>query len=194
MKEIEVLVMINENDSISVLKKIESKTKYVAQKKVEDTYFYDPKRKNLQPDDMLSIYECFRLRKKGDKNYLTYKIDNFDENNKWLYSDEHETEIESYDEAKNIILKLGLRELVLVDMTKYYFETEDYTIALELVKNLGAFLEVESKKFDMKKNEVINERKRIEEFIKSLDVTTTPDLGIGKPELLIRKNGWKAEV
>lgn len=191
MNEVEVLVMIKENKAKEVLAKLKAIAGYISQTKVEDVYFYDPKRKNLQPDKDLAIYECFRLRKKGEKNYMTYKVDKFDDNNKWLYSDENEIEVDNYATAKEIILRLGLKELVIVDMTKYYFETELYTIALEIVKNLGAFLEVESKKFDVTVADIANKRKEIECFIKSLDVDASPDLGIGKPELLLKKINWK---
>lgn len=190
MKEIEVLVMIKSYDMETVLNKIQSMAKYISQQHVLDVYYYDPLRTNLQPDKNLAIYECFRLRQKEAKNYVTYKVDKFDSSGKWLYSDESETEVVSYDNMTKIIAALGLKKLVVVDMVKYYFETREYTIAFELVENLGAFLEVESKNTNIKDNEIEAERKKIQEFINSLGVETTPDLGIGKPELLLKKLGW----
>lgn len=63
MKEIEILVSVND-DQEKVLAKL-SKYSYVGQKRMIDTYFYDPVRDNLKPDDeTLEITECFRTREK----------------------------------------------------------------------------------------------------------------------------------
>lgn len=192
MKEVEILVRLEETDMNKAKTKLEKLAHFKKEKKVVDTYYFDPLRNNLKPDNNFAIYECFRLRNSDGKTYVTYKVDNFDDNGKWLYSDESETLVESMDEMKNIITNLGLQELVVVDMTKYYYETEEYTIALECVKNLGAFLEVENKKGDIPDEHILQEKAKIEQFIASLGVATSPDLGIGKPELLLKKmNGVK---
>lgn len=192
MKEVEILVRLEETDMNMAKTKLETLAHFKKEKKVVDTYYFDPLRNNLKPDKDFAIYECFRLRYSDGNTYVTYKVDNFDDNGKWLYSDESETLVESKDEMKNIITNLGLQELVVVDMTKYYYETEEYTIALECVKNLGAFLEVENKKGDIPDEHILQEKAKIEQFIASLGVATSPDLGIGKPELLLKKmNGVK---
>lgn len=192
MKEIEILVRIDEKDRKKAMDKLNKIATFQKEKKVVDTYFFDPLRESLKPDKDWAIYECFRLRDSNGKIYVTYKVDNFDEQGKWLYSNESETMVESKEAMQQIITNLGLQELVVVDMTKYYFETTDYTIALECVKNLGAFLEVESKRENTPESEVLAEKAKIEKFIKSIGVKTSPDLGIGKPELLLKKmNGIK---
>lgn len=43
----------------------------------------------------MQIDKRLRLRMKNEIRTLTYKVDKFDENGKWLYSDEYETEIEN---------------------------------------------------------------------------------------------------
>ena len=83
MKEIEILVELHSD--INQAKKIMSKFKNNGVKRTIDTYYYDPMRKNLKPNDKLQIDECFRLREQNNKTYLTYKIDKFDDNNIWLY-------------------------------------------------------------------------------------------------------------
>ena len=108
--------------------------------------------------------ECFRLRKKGDKSFVAYKIDFF-EGKKWTHSDEHETEIANFEVFEKIVSHLGLKELVRVDNEKQIFETANFEIVLEDVKNLGLFLEVENMNLKGNPNSI---RAKIMEFIKAL--------------------------
>lgn len=187
MKEVEVLVMIQSENFQDIRNKILNVARYVSKNTVFDTYYFDPLRNNLKPDDNLSLYECFRLRKKDDKTYLTYKIDRFDESGKWLYSDENESLVSKPNEISKIISNLGLKELVVVDMIKEYYENEDYTIAIEYVKNLGAFLEIESKKKFESLEEIKEEKQKIKSFIAAFGFDVSCDVGIGKPEMLLKK-------
>ena len=187
MKEVEILVMILTEDFNKVREQLSKVSSYIDSKSVKDTYFYDPLRKNLQPDENLAIYECFRVREKENTNYLTYKVDNFDENGKWLYSDEHETIIDNAKIVFDIITKLGLKELVVVDMIKEKYENDEYIITIEYVKNLGVFLEVENKLQLENEEEIVKKKGEIQSFIDSLGFETSEDVGIGKPELLLKK-------
>ncbi|MFA7662328.1 MAG: hypothetical protein WCX88_00215, partial [Patescibacteria group bacterium] len=76
MKEVEILVKLND-DFESAKTKLD-KLNFQGTKKTLDVYFYDPKRNNLKPNEDFALKECFRLRSKNDKNYITYKIDHFD--------------------------------------------------------------------------------------------------------------------
>lgn len=180
MEEVEILVKLNETKkkALSKLKKY----KEAGIKKVLDVYFFDPKRGNLKQTSSGTLKECFRLRKKGDKNFITYKIDYF--NGKiWSHSDEHETEISSFETAEKIISHLGLKELIRIDNEKRIFETKDFEIVLEDVKNLGLFLEVENKNL---KGSIKSIKYKILNFIKSLDLRFE-EMTQGKPELMLRK-------
>ena len=152
-----------------------------------DIYYYDENRIELKPDSNFRITKCFRVRKKDDKSYITYKDDVFDTNGIWLYSNEEETEIIDYNVIRNIIKKLGFKKLVTVDMVKYFFETSDYNIAIEDVKKLGYFLEVESKNRSC--SDVISEKKKIQSFLSSLNIKLSDEVNSGKPELLLKKLG-----
>ncbi len=89
---------------------------------------------------------------------------------------------------KRMIQKLGLKELVIVDMKKYFFEYEEYKIALEVVQQLGNFLEVESKNRECSVVEL--ERQKISDFIQSLNLNVSKEVEAGKPELLLKKMGY----
>lgn len=153
-------------------------------KETVDTYFFDPKRPDLKPVRG-RLFRCFRLRLKGGRAFLTYKIDKF-RGDEWLYSDEHETEVGDHATARAIIRHLGLRELVTVKMTKTIFHTEDYEIALEQVSGLGNFLEVESRR-TVPASKADAEKERIRRFAEGLGLNLGKETNAGKPELLLAK-------
>ena len=84
MEEIEILVRLNESKEkvLANLKKYKS----LGMRNVLDIYYYDPKRLQLKQDKEGRLRECFRIRKKGAKSFITYKIDYF-EKNRWSHSE-----------------------------------------------------------------------------------------------------------
>lgn len=183
MKEIEILVKLN--DDINNVAKVFEQFEYIGTELVIDEYYYDPKRPDLKPDINNQLTACLRLRKKGGQNVITYKDDVF-ENGKWLYSNEYETEIESIQVLKEILYKLGLKELLTIKNTKKVYKHDKYEIVLEDVENLGYFMEVEyCTEDDVDVKEVKSE---IRNFINSLNLKASEELNVGKPEMMLRKN------
>lgn len=184
MKEIEILVELYTD--IKTCKNILSKYDYVGEKLTIDDYYYDPLRDNLKPDSNLQINECLRLRTKKDKHYITYKVDNFDNNKKWLYSDEYETEISDIKQLEKIISLLGLKKLLTINNKKTIYKSDKYEIALEEVENLGNFLEVEyctEEDVDIRKI-----KQDIQSFIDNLELKVSEELNMGKPEMILKRN------
>ena len=184
MKEIEILVEVY--DDIQNIKNALKKFEYIGTKHTIDEYYYDPKRDDLKPDENNKLSHCLRLRNKNNEYYITYKDDIFD-NEKWIYSNEYETKIESIDILKEIFEKIGLKKFIEIDNIKEIYKFDKYEIVLENVKKLGNFLEVEyCSDSDNDVNIVKNE---IQEFINSLNIKTSEELNMGKPEMYLRKNG-----
>lgn len=182
MKEIEILVELK--TPIDKAKKILSKYEFIKEYNTIDTYYYDPLRNNLKPINK-QLDECLRLRKKGNNNYITYKVDHF-ENKKWIYSSEYETKIEDYKMTEEIFNRLGLKKLLVINNNKSIYKSDKYEIALEEVKDLGNFLEVEyctDEDVDVKKI-----KHEIQSFIDELNLDVSEELNMGKPEMMIRKN------
>ncbi|PIN80310.1 class IV adenylate cyclase [Candidatus Woesearchaeota archaeon CG10_big_fil_rev_8_21_14_0_10_32_9] len=188
MKEIELLFELKESLS-STLDKLNSNQdlKKMGEKYTEDYYFYDPLREDLKPDESYSLKKCFRIRKQNDKTYLTYKIDHLSEKGIWQYSDEFETEVNSFETSKKIVDLLGLKPLIQVKNRKHIFVKDSFEITIEDVEGLGLFLEIEC--LNAQDNaDVSTERKKIFEVLDSLKLRVSDELHIGKPELLLRKN------
>lgn len=186
MKEIEVLVKINDNIE-NVSKKFEQ-FEYINTELVIDEYYYDPRRPNLKPDYNNQLSECLRLRKKGNEKVITYKDDVF-ENGKWLYSNEYETEIKSMAILKKILNKLGFKKLLVIKNRKKMYRYGKYEIVLEDVEKLGYFMEVEY--CTNKDVNVKQVKKEIQKFIDSLELNVSEELNMGKPEMMLRNNPIK---
>lgn len=186
MKEVEVLVKIK--DDLETAKTKLSNFKFEGIKNVFDVYFFNSNIDDLKPKKDFRLEKCFRLRQCDNKNYLTYKVDHFDENGIWSYSDEHETEILDFDSSMKIIKHLGFEELVSIENEKHTYMTYFYEIVLENVKNLGLFLEVELINAEKLKDENIEKEKQcIRKFIKSIGFEFD-ELNMGKPEMMLKYN------
>lgn len=183
MREIEVLVKCS-NSEEEIKNKLK-KFNYISESRTIDTYYYDELRTNLKPKENLRLTECFRIREKNNKTYLTYKIDQFTNEDIWLYSDENETEVSNSCEIKKIISLLGLKELIKIDNTKTKYENEMYEIYFENVIDLGLFIEVELKNDTGDDVEVL--KNKIREFISELDLSSVIELNEGKPEMMLKK-------
>ncbi len=182
MKEIEILVEVY--DDIEKVKECLKQFKYVGLKHTIDEYYYDPKRDELKPDKDNQLSHCLRLRNKNDEYSITYKDDIFD-NGKWLYSNEYETRVESIDMLKEIFKRLGLEKFIEIDNEKDIYKTDKYEIALENVKGLGIFMEVEYCTND--NVDIVAIKNEIQEFIDSLNINVSKELNIGKPEMYLHK-------
>ena len=188
MKEIEILVEVYD-DIDSVKKKLEQ-FEYVGLKHTIDEYYYDPKRDTLKPDKDNQLSHCLRLRSKNSDYYITYKDDVF-ENGIWQYSNEYETKVESMDMLKEIFNRLELKKFIEIDNKKEIYKTDKYEIALEDVKDLGLFLEVEyCTNDDVDVKEV---KKEIQEFIDELGLNVSEELNMGKPEMYLKKFNIKID-
>lgn len=182
MKEIEILIEVKSSKE-EVLKVLEQ-FQFEGIKKTLDIYFYDSLRTDLQANEEGRLNACFRLRQKGGKNTITYKVDHFDGED-WSHSDEYETEIKDFDTALKIVEKLGLKELVRIDNEKHTYTTDEYEVVFEDVKDLGLFMEVE--KITQVSDEKVQETKEeIRTFIKSLSIKFGEEQNAGKPELMLR--------
>lgn len=179
MREIEILVKVLESEK-SARRKIANKARFVGDKKVEDIYYFDPLRKKRYDE-----LESFRLRRKDGRVYLTHKHDHYVRKGVWLYSDELETSVGDFTVTKKLIEALGMKELIHLSILKHTYEASRYEIALERVKGLGLFLEVEALRVN-NKEKIGTVKKAIWDFIKGLGVKTSKELMEGKMTLALK--------
>lgn len=180
MKEMEISVAFD-NTKEEVLK-ILSQFDYIGEKELYDTYYVDPLRKNLKPEEDLRLNETFRVRRNKDACYVTYKKQHF-EGKLWTYSDEFETEVKDYKIMEQIISMLGLEPLITVHNKRTIYHYKDYEIVFEEVEKLGCLLEIEKLSTDAKGAMSIKEELR--DFVRSLKLKNVKELNIGKNQYLL---------
>lgn len=190
MKEMELSIAFD-NTKEEVLKVL-SQLDYIGEKELYDTYYIDPLRDNLKPENDLRLNETFRIRRNENSCFVTYKKQHF-EGKLWTYSDEYETEVKDYKIMEKIVSMLGLEPLITVHNKRTIYKYEDYEIIFEEVENLGCLLEVE--KLSENENEAMNVKEELRNFIRSLKLKNVKELNIGKNQyLLSQKLGSNIKV
>ena len=87
------------------------------------------------------------------------------------------------------MLKISVK--FIQETQQYYCNQEKYEIAIEEVKDLGLFIEVEyctSDDVDVEK-----EKNEIQDFINSLNIKVSEELQMGKPEMYMRAHSIKID-
>jgi adenylate cyclase class 2 len=102
---------------------------------------------------------------------FNYKNWHFDKDGKSNYCDEFETRIEDIHAAEKILEALEFNNIITVDKLRKIWTFGDYEIALDSIKNLGDFVEIEYIGSDDK----IDPKKVTDEMIKFLK-----EIGVGK--------------
>ncbi len=190
MKEMEISIAFD-NTKEEVLK-ILSQFDFIGEKEIYDTYYVDPLRDNLKPEDDLRLNETFRIRRNKDACFITYKKQHF-EGKLWTYSDEYETEVKDYKVMEKIISMLGLEPLITVHNKRTIYHYKDYEIILEEVENIGCLIEIERLSTD--ESEAIKVKEELRDFIRSLNLKNVRELNIGKNQyLLAKKLGYNITV
>lgn len=132
--------LLNSND---VQKYLNKKAKFKFESFQHDIYFNPPHRNFLEHKD--NVCEWFRIRVSNQKAEINYKD--------WLPHDvkikthcnEYETEVSSYDQLRNILDKLNFIKLIEVKKTRKIWDYNDVEISIDIVEDLGEFIEVEYK-------------------------------------------------
>lgn len=143
--ETEIKIKLTEKEWKNLDIFFQKKAKFINENKQIDTYFQPAYRNFVNEEKIKSqekISEWLRIGERGNNKILNYK--NWYDN----YCDEYEVEIDNIENLQKIFTVLGLEELVVVDKTrKTYFYLDKYEVALDYVKDLGYFIEIEVKKY-----------------------------------------------
>lgn len=182
--EIEMKIKVDKTQFLSIKEKLLRIAKFEKETHQVDEYFTPTHRKFLSrkyPNEWMS------LRKRGDKNILNYKYWHPKNAKIKTHCDEYEVAIDDALKLKKIFDALDVKTLIVVDKNRltYNFNGE-FEIALDHVKELGYFIEIETIK-DFGSIKVAREKLFL--FAKKLGLKTfNPDLR-GYPYQLLNKKG-----
>lgn len=142
---------------------IEKGAEFVWKGKQKDTYFNHPNRDFAETD------EALRIREMDGKTYFTYKGPKIDSITKTR--EEIEIQIEDPESAREFLLRLGFKEVRVVNKKRIKYHLNDFTVCLDEVAGLGQFVEIEASSDDQ---DQINElRESILETLNSWNLMKT---------------------
>jgi predicted adenylyl cyclase CyaB len=181
MIEIEIKARVEDREEVK--EKIASIGDFIREEHQEDLYF-DPPFGNF-----VKSGEVLRIRKTSRKNTLTYKKKRSDE--KARIRIEHEAKVESGDEVAEILEDLGFIQIAKIRKEREIYNAGDCEVELDMVENLGNFVEVEI--LIPEDEDITKGKEKIFELLKRIGI---PEENIEeKPylELYLDKKWWIGE-
>lgn len=182
--EIEIKFPLSEDTFARVKEKLQNIAKSVKSIKQVDKYFTPLHRNFVKPK---FPFEWLSIRRRGNKVILNYKHFYPENAEETTHCDEFETEVEKPEQLEKIFSSLDLEKLVTVEKEREkYIYNNEFEIALDKVKELGNFIEIEAiKNF----GDIEATRKRLFEFAKKLEIDISKIDKRGYPFLLMKKKG-----
>ena len=183
-KEIEVKVSLTKKEFENVRKKVAKMAGLMRTVKQKDEYFTPPHRNFIEPK---YPFEWLSVRQRGDKIKLNYKHFYPEGEEEHTHCDETEVDVKNIEELEKMMSALNFHHLVTVEKEREVFMYGDeFEIALDTVKDLGYFVEVEAlKDFGgtlLTKNKIIAFAEKL-----GIDISNTDKRGY--PYLLLKKKG-----
>lgn len=179
--EVEIKVKIDKLKEIK--KKVSGIGKLIKAIKQVDDYYIPCQRDffALKPHPV----EWLRIRTNPDKIVFEYdRSINKKADGEQEYAEEYETEILNIDEFKKILGFLDFKNVITVEKQREYWMCGDIEVALDEVKGLGSFIEVEAKG-DFKDTK--EAKSACIKFLENLDIDDIENIQIkkGYPQLLL---------
>jgi len=140
MQNIEIEIQVNIENSKPLTDFLGKNAEFISEEQQIDEYFSPPHRDFIEARP---VKEWLRLRNSNGKYSINYKNWYFDKKGKSNHCDEYETRLENLNQVRKILGILNFRPLVRVDKLRKIWEYKDYEIAVDSVKNLGDFVEIE---------------------------------------------------
>jgi adenylate cyclase class 2 len=146
--DLEIEIKIKLKDSDKLLRWLEGNA--VLEKKIQQTdYYFDPPDRSFifeGRDDYRDAKEFFRVRFEEEKSEVCYKYWHRDQKTEQsIYADEIEFEICDGKRFLMILEILGFRQTALIEKKRSVWRHQDFEFALDQVKGLGDFVEIEYK-------------------------------------------------
>ncbi len=189
-QNIEIEIKVNVENSESLIEFLEKNGNFQSEKRQIDEYFSPAHRDFIS---MRPVAEWLRLRDAEGTYSINYKDWQYDTNGKSHYCKEFETKVESIESMQKILSALNFNSIAVIDKLRKIWTYGDYEIAVDLVKNLGDFIEIEY----IGKDDTVNPEKITEEmidFLKKVSCGKITRNYLGYPFLLLFPSEAKYEI
>ncbi len=139
---IEIEIQVRVERTKRLIQFLKKNGKFVGKKHQVDQYFTPAHRNFL---GTRPTKEWLRLRNSSGNFSINYKNWHIDKNGRCHHCDEYESSIGDIKQLKNIFTALNLKSLTVVDKVRSIWLYQGLEIAIDSVKGLGDFLEIELK-------------------------------------------------
>ena len=187
--EVEVKVAIRDTEDVST-KLSNLGAVHTNTEKQVDIYFNHPCKSFESTDEALRVRKRENLvvhdkSKTGpeSKLELTYKGPKIDQVSKTRF--EMSTSIGDIESAKSTLVHLGFIEIATVTKERMFYSIKDMVVSIDLVKDVGSFLEIE--KVVESEDEIPVAREHIFSFLESIGLDRHDSIRESYLELLLRK-------
>jgi len=168
MDDIEIEIQVKVESIKPLLEFLRKHGKFKSKLHQTDNYF-TPAHHNFL--DVRPVSEWLRLRDTEGNYSINYKNWYFDKDGRSYHCDEFETKVDNLAPMKKIFKVLNFKPIVKVDKLRETWTYKTYEIAIDSVKGLGNFVEIEY----IGKGEKVDPKKTTTEMIDFLK-----NLGCGK--------------
>lgn len=182
--EVEIKIALSKSEFDQLFAKISQEGTFVHKATQIDEYF-TPKHRNFMAPQY--PYEWLRLRKKNNKAQINYKHWYPPGAEVTTYCDEFETEVGDIETVEKIFKAIDIKPFIKLENERQVFIYHDqFEIALDIVKDLGYFIEIEALQNEKTPKETFT---KISDFARELGLDPTKSELRGYPYMLMKKQG-----
>ncbi|SRR4030042_2416756 len=180
--EVEIKTKLTKSKFDEIKKLLHKNSKFIKSSHHVDDYYIPKHRNFLKPK---YPYEWLSVRTRNGKTLLNYKCWHPKGKEYTKYCDEFETEIVDKGQLEKILKVLDVKRVISVDKQRLtYTYKNKFEIALDEVKTLGYFIEVEALKH---KRDINKTHEELINFAKSLGVKRFINIPGGYAAEILRK-------
>ncbi len=184
LKHIEVELKFPLLNHKELIEKLNSIAKLEKQGDFQKDTYYNPAHRNFLGNKPVS--EWLRLRESKKGFTLNYKKWHNEDGNKTVFCDEFETKIENIEAFKKLFESLNFKELIVVEKNRTVWDYKNTEIAIDEVKELGNFIEIEA---NADFNSIEEAKQHLYFILKEIRAEVGEQDFEGYPFLLLKKRG-----
>jgi len=184
LKNIEVELKFPLLNHKEIIEKLKSIAKLEKERDFQKDIYFNPAHRDFLSKKPVSEWLRLRESKKGFS--LNYKKWHNEDGTKTVSCDEFETKIENLEALKKLFGNLNFKELISVEKNRSIWNYKDTEIAIDEVKELGTFIEIEARGNFANIEEA---KKHLYEVLKELGTEVGEQDFEGYPYLLLKQKG-----
>jgi len=182
--EVEIKIQLDTATFSQIKERLKQLATFVKASQEVDDYYTPAHRDFLAPE---FPFEWLRIRNKAGKTILNYKHWHPENTPHTTHCDEFETEVAKPEQLHKIFSALELKKMITVDkIRETYHYKDEFEIALDTVKELGHYIEIEALK-DF--GGIETTREKLLAFAQQLGIDASQVDKRGYPFILMEKKG-----